>query len=88
MLLTAERANLSVRFIKCADGVYGVLVGRLELGVHLGLALKIHLSEHVERRLFTSTTSTGLLVLQRADKLPSVLVATKAERLAVLKAGR
>jgi hypothetical protein len=63
-------------------------VGRLELGIHLGLALEIHLSEHVERRLFTGTTGTGLLVLQRADKLPSVLVATKAERLAVLKTGR
>lgn len=87
-LLTAKRSDLPVRFVKGADGVHGVLMGGLELGVHLGLALKIHLPEHVERRLFAGTTSTGVLVLQRSDKLPSIFIATEAEGLAVLKAGR
>lgn len=37
------------------DGVHGVLVGRFELGVRLGLALEIHLSEHVQSRFLART---------------------------------
>lgn len=84
-LLTAERADLPIRFVKGTDGVHGVLVGRFELGVHLALALEIHLPEHVERRLFTDAAGAGVLVLQRTGKLPSILIATEAEWLAVLE---
>ena len=63
-------------------------MGGLELGVHLSLALKIHLPEHVERRLLTGITSARVLVLQRSDKLPSIFVTTEAEGLAVLEIGR
>lgn len=83
--LTAERAHLSVSLFKDTDGVHGILVGRLELRVGGGLTLEVHLSEHVERRLLTSTSSTGArLVLQRPCKLPSVFVAAESERLTVL----
>lgn len=44
------------------DSVDSVLVGGLELGVGRRLALEIHLSEHIQGRFFTSTTSiTSLL---------------------------
>ena len=60
-------------------------MSRLELSIRSSLALKIHLPEHVQRRLLTSSggTCAGLL-LQRARELPSVLVTTEAEGLAVL----
>lgn len=83
--LTAERAHLSVSLFKDTDGVHGILVGRLELRVGGGLTLEVHLSEHVESRLLTSTTSAGArLVLQRSSKLPSILVTAETERLTVL----
>lgn len=84
--LTAERANLSVSLFEDTDRVHGVLVGRFELGIRLGLALEIHLAEHVQRRFLTSTTGTGTgFALQGAGKLPAVLIAAEAERLAVLE---
>lgn len=70
------------------DGVHSVLVGRLEFGVCRGLALEIHLAEHVQSRLLANTASISGLLLQRASKLPTVLVALEAERLAVLDYGQ
>lgn len=66
------------------DGVHSVLVGRLELGVRLGLALEIHLPEHVQSRLLTGTPDFSSLILQRAGKLPSVLITAETEGLTVL----
>lgn len=66
------------------DGVHGVLVGRLELGICRGLTLEIHLSEHVQGRLLTGTAGISGLLLQGTGKLPSALVTLEAERLAVL----
>jgi hypothetical protein len=56
----------------------------LELGIGLSLALEIHLPEHVQRRLFARTGGCASLVLQRSSQLPSVLVATEAERFTIL----
>lgn len=66
------------------DGVHSVLVGRLELGVRLGLALEIHLPEHVQSRLLADTPGFTSLFLQRAGKLPSILIAVETEGLTVL----
>lgn len=66
------------------DGVHSVLVGRLELGVCLGLALEIHLPEHVQSRLLAGTPDFPSLFLQRARKLPSILIAVETEGLTVL----
>lgn len=88
ILLTAKRAHLSVSLLKDTDGVDSVLVGRLELGIRSSLALEIHLPEHVQRRLLTSTSGSGTtLLLQRAGQLPSVLVTVEAEGLAILDNG-
>lgn len=67
-----------------ADGVHSILVGRLELGVCLGLTLEIHLPEHVQSRLLAGTTGFTSLFLQRAGKLPSILITVETEGLTVL----
>ena len=64
--------------------MHSVLVGRLELGVRLGLALKIHLSEHVQSRLLAGTPGFSSLILQRTGKLPSILISAETEGLTVL----
>ena len=84
--LTAKFANsLAVFFVDphCADSI---LVNRFELRVNLGLSLEIHLTEHVQGRLFPDTTGAGsCLVFNRSNKLPSTLVATEPVRLAILR---
>lgn len=82
--LTAEGSHNPVGFFVGPDGVHSVLVGRLELGFRLGLALEIHLPEHVQSRLLASTHGFSSLVLQRAGKLPSILIAAETEGLTVL----
>ena len=82
--LTAEGAHNPVGFFMDPDSVHSVLVGGLELGVRLGLALEIHLPEHVQSRLLAGTSGFSSLILQRASKLPSILVAVETEGLTVL----
>lgn len=61
--LTAEGVDSSVGSVMDPDSVYSVLVGRLELGIGLSLALEIHLSEHVQSRLLTGTSGISSLLL-------------------------
>lgn len=56
-----------------------------ELRIILGLALEIHLSEHVQGRLLTMLTQTGsALLLNRTSQLPATLAALETEGLAVI----
>lgn len=87
-MLTTEGIHSPVGSFMGPDSVDSVLVGGLELGVGRSLALEIHLSEHIQGRFFTSTTSITSLLFQRAGKLPSVLIAAEAEGLAVLEWGQ
>lgn len=86
-MLTAEGVHSSIGFFMHSDGVHGVLVGGLELGVRRGLTLEIHLSEHVQGRFLTGTAGISSLLLQRTSQLPSVLIAAEAEGLTVLCLG-
>lgn len=83
--LTAELGNaVTVRF-KSPEGADGVLMGRLELRVVFGLALQIHLLEHVQSRLLAMLTKTGAtLGLNGTSELPAFLVTLEAESLAVV----
>lgn len=81
--LTAE-AQSPVGLLVDPHGVHCVLVRGLELDVGLSLAFEIHLPEHVQRRLFARTGGCASLILQRSSQLPSVLVATEAERFTIL----
>lgn len=87
-MLTAEGIDGPVGSFVNPDSVDSVLVSGLELGIGRGLALEIHLSEHIQSRFFTSTTGIPSLLFQRAGKLPSVLVAAEAEGLTVLEWGQ
>lgn len=56
-----------------------------ELRIILGLALEIHLSEHVQGRLLTMLAHTGsALLLNRSRQLPASLTALETESLAVI----
>lgn len=62
-ILTAERRHLTVRLLEDTDGIHGILVGGLELGVRLRLTLEIHLAEHVQCRFLASTTGTAIVLV-------------------------
>jgi len=55
-----------------ANSADGILVNSLELRVIDGFAAKVHLSEHVESRLFALISRAGLRgTVKRSDKRPS-----------------
>lgn len=84
--LTAERRHLTVRLLEDTDGIHGILVGGLELGIRLRLALEIHLAEHVQCRFLASTTGAAVvLVLEGSCQLPAAFVAAEAEWFTVLE---
>ncbi len=62
-------------------------MSRLELRVVLGLALEIHLPEHVQSRFLTLHAGSGPLGLDGASNLPARLTTFEAERLAVVAGG-
>ena len=67
----------------CVDGV---LMNGLELRVGLRLSLQVHLTEHVQGRLFAYTAgASSCLVLNSALQLPTIFISTKAKWLAVLR---
>lgn len=71
--------------VERSNGANGVLVDRLELSVVLGLALQIHLSEHVKGRLLAVLTQAGAaLCLDGTSQLPTTLTSLEAEGLAVI----
>src|SRR5690348_16822132 len=70
------------------DHCNGVLMDRLQLRVVLGLALQIHLPEHVQSRFLALVAKTRApLDLHGAAQLPAVDAARKAESLAVVTGG-
>lgn len=65
------------------NGADGVLMRGVKLSVVLGLALQVHLFEHLQRGLFLGNTRTSLQ-LDCATDLPPGFVAFEAERLAII----
>lgn len=60
-------------------------MGRLQLCIVLGLALQIHLPEHVQSRLFTVLTKTrSALCLDGSNQLPATFISLEAERLTIV----
>lgn len=86
--LTAETAHAVTGNLVGSDGADGVLMSSLELGIILGLALQVHLPEHVQSRLLAVLTKTGsALGLNRANKLPAFFASLKLESLTVVTGG-
>ena len=84
-LLTAELADRAVRFFISPNRADGVLVSRFELGIRLSLSLEIHLTEHIQSRVFPDAPSTSTrFPLNRSSELPSALIAAETVRFAVL----
>jgi len=87
--LTAELADSTIRILISSDRADGVLMSRFKLGISLRLALKIHLTEHVESSVFPDTPSTSFrLALNWSSELPPTFIALEAIRLAVLRGVR
>lgn len=56
-----------------------------QLGIILDLAFKVHLPEHIQRRLLTSIFhSRATLLLNRASQLPAIFTAQEAVCFTVL----
>lgn len=83
---STEFPDPSRRTLKDTDSVDGVLMGGAQLCIVLGLALKIHLPEHVEGGLL-SDSATGSLGLDGPGELPSLFAASETEGLAVVAGG-
>lgn len=83
--LTAELCDAVAGGLIRTNHGDGVLVNSLELGVILGLALEIHLSEHVQCRLLALRAETGVaLGLDRSGQLPAALATLESESLAIV----
>lgn len=85
-VLTAKLADSTVRILISSDCADGVLMSRFKLGISLCLALKIHLTEHVESSVLSNAPSTSSrLAFNWSSEIPSTLIALEAIRLAVLR---
>lgn len=84
--LTAKLADSTVRILISSDRADGVLMSRFKLGISLRLALKIHLTEHVESSVLSNVPSaSSRFALNWSSEVPSTLIALEAIRLAVLR---
>lgn len=65
--LTAKLGDDAVGLFKDANGVDGVLVDGLQVGVVLCATAQVHLAEHLEGGLFAGAGSVAVLGLDGAD---------------------
>lgn len=83
----AEPSHTTSTTLKDTDRVDGILMRGGQLRVVLGLALEIHLSEHIQGGFFPLSVSTAGFGFDRARNVPALLAATEPERFAVVSCG-
>lgn len=68
---TTKLGDSATRGLKRTEGSNRILVNGFQLRVILDFALEVHLSEHVESRLFTLSSGIAALGLNGTRKLPA-----------------
>jgi hypothetical protein len=65
--LTGKLLHDTALLVKNTESADSVLVNCIKLSGTLGLTTKIHLTEHIQGRLFASTSRWTALAFKRAD---------------------